>query len=198
MEFKPFPKMPRLRRDCIITEKIDGTNASILIVPEVDLHGQWDDQLVVKNDGLFMFAGSRTRFVTPKADNYGFANWVLANALELFKLGPGHHFGEWWGQKIQRGYDLKEKRFSLFNTDRWKPDTTPACCSVVPVLFEGIFNERSTEDAINTLKDEGSKAAPGFMDPEGIVIWHVAANMGFKRTIKDDEAPKGLQKSPSN
>ncbi len=31
MEFKEFPKIARLTRDCIITEKIDGTNASIYI-----------------------------------------------------------------------------------------------------------------------------------------------------------------------
>ena len=31
--FVPFPKMARLRRDILITEKIDGTNAQIVIVP---------------------------------------------------------------------------------------------------------------------------------------------------------------------
>lgn len=30
--------------------------------------------------------------------------------------------------------------------------------------------------------------------PEGIVIWHTAANIGFKKTIKDDEKPKSLVK----
>jgi hypothetical protein len=33
MEFKEFQKIPRLRRDCVITEKLDGTNAQICIVP---------------------------------------------------------------------------------------------------------------------------------------------------------------------
>ena len=27
IDFEPWPKTPRLRRDCVITEKIDGTNA---------------------------------------------------------------------------------------------------------------------------------------------------------------------------
>ena len=31
IQFKEFPKMPRLSREMIITEKIDGTNASIFI-----------------------------------------------------------------------------------------------------------------------------------------------------------------------
>jgi hypothetical protein len=29
--FEEFQKIPRLRRDCVITEKIDGTNAQIYI-----------------------------------------------------------------------------------------------------------------------------------------------------------------------
>ena len=31
MEFVEFPKIPRVSRECIITEKIDGTNASVWI-----------------------------------------------------------------------------------------------------------------------------------------------------------------------
>jgi hypothetical protein len=30
------------------------------------------------------------------------------------------------------------------------------------------------------------------MDPEGIVIFHTAANMAFKKTLKKDEVPKSL------
>jgi hypothetical protein len=33
MEFTEFPKMARLSRDVIITEKIDGTNAQVFISP---------------------------------------------------------------------------------------------------------------------------------------------------------------------
>lgn len=32
----------------------------------------------------------------------------------------------------------------------------------------------------------------GFMDPEGVVAFHVAAGIGFKKTIKGDEQPKSL------
>jgi hypothetical protein len=39
----------------------------------------------------------------------------------------------------------------------------------------------------------GSKAAPGFMKPEGIVVFHVAGNVGFKKTIEKDEEPKGAR-----
>ena len=177
--FVSFQKIARLSRDCIITEKIDGTNAQILIT----------------DDGL-MFTGSRNRWITPQDDNYGFAKWVEQNKEELFKLGPGRHFGEWWGCGIQRKYDLAEKRFSLFG--RIKALEIPKCVSVVPQLYEGSFNTNSIELILETLKLNGSVAAPGFMKPEGIVIFHKASGTLFKKTIEDDEQPKRLIKDSSN
>ena len=47
------------------------------------------------------------------------------------------------------------------------------------------------DDCVELLKINGSYAAEGFMDPEGIVVYHDAAKHGFKKTIKDDEKPKG-------
>ena len=177
MEFQEFPKIARLSRECIITEKIDGTNASI----------------VITEDGEFL-TGSRTRWITPTDDNYGFAKWAAANKEELLKLGPGSHYGEWWGLGIQRNYGLKEKRFSLFNTARWSDAAVrPACCSVVPVLYSGLFSTILICEALGNLAQYGSIAAPGFMKPEGIVIWHEAARMYFKKTIEKDDAPKSKQ-----
>jgi hypothetical protein len=43
---------------------------------------------------------------------------------------------------------------------------------------------------LSLLEDTGSFAAQGFMNPEGIVIYHTAANMMFKKTIKNDEKGK--------
>lgn len=173
--FESFQKIPRFFRDIIITEKIDGTNAQILIT----------------DDGQ-IFAGSRNRFVTPEDDNHGFAKWVEANKEELLKLGVGRHFGEWYGQGINRGYGLKEKRFALFNVSRWSdPEVRPACCDVVPTLYQGVFDI----DAINACKDElreyGSFAVEGFMRPEGIVIYHTAGGYYFKSTLENDDKPKG-------
>jgi hypothetical protein len=110
------------------------------------------------------------------------------------KLGPGRHFGEWWGQSIQRNYGLDEKRFSLFNTNRWNADNVPACCHVVPVLYEGPFCDNAIEACIDDLRMYGSAAAHGFMKPEGIVIWHTAARMYFKKTLENDEVPKFMLK----
>ena len=173
-EFKEFPKIPRLFRDCIITEKIDGTNASIFI----------------GEDGEFL-TGSRTRWITPESDNFGFAMWAQKNKAELLKLGPGHHFGEWWGVGIQRGYSLSERRFSLFHTHGIVE--LPACVRVVPILYEGPFHMPSIQNALATLACLGSKAEPGYLAPEGIVVYHQAARQMFKVTIENDEKPKGAK-----
>jgi hypothetical protein len=177
--FIEMPKIARISRDCTVTEKLDGTNASIFI----------------GEDGEFL-TGSRTRWVTPEQDNYGFARWAQAHRDELLTLGPGHHFGEWWGLGIQRNYGLKEKRFSLFNSNRWSDAAgiRPACCGVVPVLYEGLFIMDEVSHALARLGSFGSIAAPGFMNPEGIVIYHQAAKILFKKTILKDESPKGLVK----
>lgn len=174
MEFQEFPKIHRLNRDIIITEKIDGTNAQIAITEDGEIR-----------------AGSRTRWITPEADNYGFARWVHENRDELLKLGPGRHFGEWWGQGIQRNYGLKEKRFSLFNTEKWSDESIrPACCLVTPVLYKGPFDSYTVANQIDDLRDHGSYAAPGFMKPEGVVVFHTQANLCFKVTVEKDEAHK--------
>ena len=212
MEFVEFPKMGRLTRDCVITEKIDGTNAQVYIVAAEELMGVESARLSVADVGQFaIFAGSRNRYITPDADNFGFAAWVRDHADELVALGPGRHYGEWWGAGIQRRYGLAEKRFSLFNVARWhevgaapyvtesadprvapKASTeAPACCRVVPVMFRGLFGPNAAENMIAKLAHEGSMAAPGFMDPEGIVIYHTAVGTMFKKTVKKDDQPKG-------
>jgi hypothetical protein len=199
--FQEFPKMARLTRECVITEKIDGTNAQIEIVkPDTALFYEQAASAVAANRdlGLLMFAGSRTRYITPTDDNFGFAKWVQANADALWALGEGRHYGEWWGQGIQRGYGLTEKRFSLFNTARWAddrdrekyPTDRPACCHVVPVLYAGLFGPKHDENMLLRLQHEGSLAAPGFMKPEGVVVYHTAAGVYFKKTLEKDAKGK--------
>lgn len=195
-DFQGFPKVTRLSRECIISEKIDGTNAQIFITED------WQ-----------MLVGSRTRWITPQQDNYGFAAWAYAHHEELMALGVGRHFGEWWGQGIQRGYGVAEKRWSLFNTSRWclsgetpqriptadprtvkLQDVLPACCHLVPVMYRGIFTTDACESAITDLRANGSKAALGFGKPEGIICFHIAGNFGFKKTLEKDDVPKSLTK----
>lgn len=172
-EFNEFPKMARLTRECIVTEKIDGTNA----------------QICIGEDGSFK-VGSRTRWITPEDDNYGFAAWAYAHKDELMTLGTGRHFGEWFGSGIQRKYGISEKRFSLFNVQRWAlfgtepatlptadprvtrtQDVLPECCGLVPVLYRGMFDTSAIDTCIHMLKTHGSYAAHGFMNPEGVVVF---------------------------
>ncbi len=174
IEFQPFQKIGRLSRGMVITEKIDGTNASIII----------------NEEGEFGCA-SRTRLITPVDDNYGFAKWAYEHKDELMQLGPGRHFGEWWGSGIQRRYGMNEKRFSLFNVGRWTVTPPPACVSVVPVLHQGDFDMAAIMERMENLKAKGSAAAPGYMNPEGIVVYHVATRTLFKKTFDKDDAGKG-------
>jgi hypothetical protein len=176
MEFEAFQKIPRLSRECVVTEKIDGTNG----------------QICIDESGVVM-VGSRNQWITDKTDNFGFYKWVMEHRDELIaELGIGRHYGEWWGSGIQRGYGLSkgEKRFSLFNTHRWKAEALKVC-SVVPVLHEGDFDMLIINHCLNYLLTDGSIAAPGFMKPEGVVVYHKAANCLFKKTIEKDEEPKG-------
>lgn len=173
--FTEFPKITRFARTAIVTEKIDGTNAQI-----------W-----ISDDGSQIAAGSRTRWITPADDNFGFARWVEANKTELLKLGPGSHFGEWWGAGIQRRYGMTEKRFSLFNVTRWAAER-PACCDVVPILWSGSLADLPVYRVLEALSKDGSKAAPGFMQPEGIVVFHEPSHALFKMTLDKNDGHKGI------
>jgi len=175
-EFVKFPSIPRLSRPMVVTEKIDGTNASIY-VPE---------------DGSAVIAGSRSRWIYPWDDNFGFARWVNENAEALrVGLGFGHHYGEWWGPGIQRGYCVATKRFSLFNVKRWQDVALPEGVYTVPVLYEGPFSTEMIATLLAELRAGGSKASPGFMRPEGVVVYHTQGRTLFKKTLDKDDAHKG-------
>jgi len=181
LTFEKWPSIPRLKRNCVITEKIDGTNAQINF-----------------NEAGDILCGSRKRVIVPGDDNFGFAKWAHDNREALFQiLGPGRHFGEWWGLGIQRRYGLDHKRFSLFNTHRWGPgrddplklEAVPGL-DVVPVLYEGPFESSEIDSVMFALSVLGSKAAlaagVNFMNPEGIIVYQTAARQMFKYTFEHD------------
>lgn len=208
MEFIAHPKTMRWFRDIVITEKIDGTNACVVIEDQglSTVPAEGSIALVAiesKTDNepyIFYSVGaqSRKRLITPGNDNAGFARWVADNATELVTaLGPGRHMGEWWGSGIQRGYGLEkgEKRFSLFNTSKWYEegaalpetfDKVPGL-GVVPVIYSGPNEEHHIRKTADFLQVEGSMAAPGFMRPEGVCIYHTASNRIYKYTPYEKE-----------
>lgn len=196
--FKSWPKTPRLFRDCVVTEKIDGTNAAIGIYnADNAVIGDITKCLFVRGvDGSnwLIYAQSRNRIITPDSDNYGFAAWVYSNATTLIAdLGHGLHFGEWWGQGIQRGYGLDHREFSLFNTHKWAGQVFSTWnLGCVPVLSQYTFDTRIVDECLEELAEDGSKAAPGFRPAEGVVVYHSAASQVFKVLIDNDHLPKTL------
>lgn len=197
--FEEFPKIPRLKREVVITEKIDGTNAQITWLPldsvEKYEYAKADKDVVTIVAGVgpgdFAHAlkvGSRQRWIFPEKgrDNFGFAQWCWDHADELRMLGEGRHYGEWYGLGIQRGYDLTEKRFALFNPVRWNPENPnrPPCCGVVPVLARG--EDVDDDFVMQHLDATGSMVVPGYKRPEGIVVYHSASRQMYKRTFDQD------------
>lgn len=185
--FKAWPKIPRLENEVYyLTEKIDGTNACIII----DYTGNINHDYCLYSDNIngtdigirAVYAQSRTRLITPAEDNFGFAKWVKENAEQLINdLGEGYHFGEWWGQGINRGYGLDHKKFSLFN-----PTKKSVICNNVPHLCiceDARFLTSDIEASIKLLKDIGSVASPGYMKPEGIVVYAEKAKTYWKVII---------------
>lgn len=158
--FESFPDIKKLGAAALfITQKIHGSNAQIFIFQQED-------------GSLDLACGSRSRWVAPGNDNYGFAEMVYANKQEFIdKLGPGRHYGEWAGPGINSGEGLKVKTFILFDHWKYPPERPlPPNTIIVPVLYSGAFDMSKVEECMDDLRKNGSKLVPGFMAPEGIVV----------------------------
>lgn len=210
IEFQAWPKTPRLFRDIVITEKVDGTNSAVIIQEWPDRAEASPERLALINrDGVLyeVAAQSRKRLITPgkTTDNFGFAKFVQENAEKLFDLlGPGRHFGEWWGSGIQGRYDTKKltgkglRGFALFNVEKhdglheWFHDDPnyDVLVEAMPILYRGPFSEQVIRDTLKELKDNGSLVAP-FNKAEGIVVFHTQSRQVYKYTIDNDDASKG-------
>lgn len=217
-EYPHFRPITRLFREITITEKIDGTNGLISIEkfpfgtfaePGLAYYAKRHGNLLLTSHELdesgmpisdiFVRVGSRNRWLTPDSDNFGFARWVWDNVHTLVEiLGEGKHYGEWWGSGIQRNYGQRDKHFSLFNTKRWSDEIHVdgnvefPNLRVVPILYAGEFKTAEVDYYLEYLKKFGSSAVPDWPTPEGVVIWHSAAQQYFKATIENDEKPKAL------
>jgi hypothetical protein len=203
LEFAKFSSIGRLYRDVTITEKIDGMNACIVIV---ELNGEDLYLNAVAHVKAMPFNSfeprsfavgvqSRKQFLSLDNDIQGLAAWVLEHAQELVQaLGPGYHYGEYWGKNIQRSYHQKRNWFSLFNTKRWSKDNVGHIDGLltVPVLYSGPYADWVNEIQLHRLETQGSFAAQEVDDreldfrAEGIVGWHVALDTYYKVTLEGD------------
>lgn len=175
-EFRDFPKIERFKGvRMTITQKMHGTNAQVYIYKEDGEAGS-----------LITEAGSRSRFLTEDDDNYGFCKFVKNN-LGSFNdlLGVGRHFGEWCGPGINSGEGLTEKTLFIFDWERFYGKELPPNVRTIPLLYDGQYDEDAIEGVMNDLMVNGSRAAPGFMRPEGIVI--TINGVRYKKVFKAEE-----------
>jgi hypothetical protein len=159
----------------MITEEIDGTRSCVCISrlpPDVEAP---EGVLSVEVDGVrwVLRPASPLRWLSIERDNFGFAAWVYTRAEQLTRLGPGWHRGEWYGQGIQRTYGLADRRWALFDAERWTkpPPGLAGEVEVVPVLarVKGPQLADATARALHRLDESGSLAVPG-QRAEGILI----------------------------
>lgn len=212
-EFVKWGSTPRLFRPVVVTEKLDGTNGAVIIeavpMPDVSATRSLPPDVLAElfdartpNCVYWVGAQSRNRVLRrDEPDNQGFRQWVTEHAGSLVDdLGPGRHFGEFWGHKIARNYGLTEKRFSLFNPATEFKNFVPHAdgdvevikiltpgLGTVPVLYEGPLDTDALADTLANLQDYGSAAAPGFMRPEGIVVYHTHARRIIGKVTLDNQ-----------
>ncbi len=204
LEFQAWPKIPRLtNEEMTITEKIDGTNACVIILPYSVDHEEMIQQGHAKcfhdDESALMFTfatQSRKRFIWPgkDTDNAGFAAWAWERATFLIDtLSYGKHYGEWYGRGIQRSYGLMEKRFALFNPWRYTDvDLDIEGLEVVPTLYTGNVHATAIQDTLFALREFGSVAVPG-QKAEGVIVQHKLSGSTYKAFVDDDGIPKSLK-----
>lgn len=206
IEFIKWPKTPRLFREIVITEKLDGTNSAVIFedVTTEDVEHVPSTELIVRGPYLYRVgAQSRNRIITPgkTTDNHGFAAWVYKNKEELFEiLGVGRHYGEWWGRGIQKRYENSVMRgFALFNTAKheglheWLPGVDGSDWEVlvepVMTLYKGPFSEKAIRETLSELDKHGSAMSP-FDKAEGIVVFHTQSRQTYKVTLDGEDKGK--------
>lgn len=198
-EFRGWGSTTREHKNKTITEKLDGTNAAVVIY-----NGQ-------------VTAQSRKRIITPEDDNYGFAKWVEKNADALKEtLGYGYHYGEWYGEGIQKNpLGIEGKRFALFHATKYTQDNGFNLSRVegletVPLLHHGQCNMWTIPEIIQDLDIYGTKVkgaktvpvpVPGLEEvlfhraasAEGIIVWNNETKTRTKILLENDAFHKWEQ-----
>lgn len=209
-QFKSWGSTPRFHKGLHITEKINGTNAGVSVqgVSKDESPEFVKDGIVVAGVDCdwIVRAQSRKRIITPGDDNFGFAAWVWDNAEGLANLlGFGYHYGEWYGEGIQKNpLAVKGRWWALFNTWHWgRPENLNRLRMVdipglttVPVLHDeqrdGPADFSTIPKILNDLTNWGSLAdgsAPEG-EPEGIIVWQRETQQRYKILLREDDKHK--------
>lgn len=201
-KLKRWAPTPDLFANATLTELMDGHTVAVHVEalkrsqPGGEVTIQDGDVMYMDASGAAQFfrvwVQNRERVVYPDhRDLQGVAKWARAHAAQIAQtLGPGIHLGEWWGYKICRGYGLGQgdRRFSLFNTARWRyiDGTQVPSMYVVPVLWEGPLGDNWTTviEKMDKLLVEGSSAVPGYRHPEGVMLYHASADTMMKHVFE--------------
>lgn len=207
MDFKAFPKVPRLFREVVVTEKIDGTNAQVLIQEILDgVDPTSHDTIRAIMPDLRAYAikaGSRSRWLSRTEDNFGFFQFVHENRWALVRaLGTGRHHGEWFGRGIQRGYGMKHRCFAVFNQDyEFEPvkdadgnviiDKVPCAgrrdAQEQPEFLGNLITMLSLVPKVDSKTDGQPTQLPYGTGPmEGFMLYFPKANVTFKITTDGD------------
>lgn len=191
-EFKSWRDIERfLGVHVVITEKIHGSNAQILVYRDEagELHAR---------------AGSRKQYLDVLGpDNFGFAVYVKAHEAEICeKLGEGRHYGEWVGPGINGEYGFPDKHLVLFDhrrhpKEKFDSGNMPPRMLPVPVLYDGAYSADVVKEVMDRLRGEGSVLVPGFMRPEGIVLFFPLFNTMKKLVFKVEETGWTVKKERS-
>lgn len=222
-QFKSWGSTPRFHKGLHITEKINGTNAGVSVQGfsyghHVRNEIPSDAILVVDDENNVEYlvrAQSRKRIITPDNDNFGFAGWVWENAEGLANLlGFGYHYGEWYGEGIQKNpLAVKGRKWALFNTWHWgrkenlerlKAADIPGL-TIVPVLHDeqrdgpadymtipqilGDLHNGSYADGYETLPN-AHKMDFHVEGPEGIIVWQRETQQRYKILLREDDKHK--------
>lgn len=178
-EFRPWRSIERYQGIHVqIAEKLHGTSAQVHVQKQLD-------------GTLKALAGKRTSYVGTTG-HFGFGEFVANNGQALCdSLGEGRHYGEWVGPGVNGQYGLTEKVFVLFNHRYHLPKKLagklPNRVDVVPVLYDGPYTPTIIGETMDNLKASGSVFAPGFMKPEGVVLFFPQFNTMQKKVFKPEE-----------
>jgi hypothetical protein len=142
MEFVSFPSIEGFHN---VVKESKYYRPKLNYRGKIKIHGT-NSAVAIRNGQIA--AQSRTQFVTPTADNAGFAKWVENHREYFSTLSMDNHtiFGEWCGPGIMKGTAINQipnKVFAIFAIQVGVGDE--ALLIVDPVKIESLMGSRPSD-----------------------------------------------------